>query len=156
MTQIKEFRIFCFIMNELYTREWMCTNGWEQDHTFVHTSYLQTKCQPTELALSEQSKKKKKRPMMESLLEPQRPQLFHHAQSNKTRKVGVVMENLWKNNIAASTIEIMWASNHHFTIHWKSLITQFGWTTTELPRFRLSDLSYKPSYLPPSHYLRDD
>ncbi len=36
--------------------------------------------------------------MMESLWEPQRPQLFHHAQSNKTRKVGVVVENLWKNN----------------------------------------------------------
>jgi hypothetical protein len=70
----------------------------EQDHTFVHTSYLPTKCQPTKLALPEQSKKKKKkkkkRPMMESVWEPQRPQLFHHAQSNKTRKVGVVMENL--------------------------------------------------------------
>jgi hypothetical protein len=68
----------------------------EQDHTFVHTSYLPTKCQPTKLALPEQSKKKKKkkRPMMESLWEPQRPQLFHHAQSNKTRKVGVVVENL--------------------------------------------------------------
>ncbi len=43
--------------------------------------------------------------MMESLWEPQRPQLFHHAQFNKTRKVGVVVENLWKNNNAASTIE---------------------------------------------------
>jgi len=54
------------------------------------------------LELSEQSKKKKKkRLMMESLWEPQRPQLFHHAQSNKTRKVGVVVENLWKNNNAA-------------------------------------------------------
>jgi hypothetical protein len=96
----------------------MCTNRWEQDHTFihyyfylfyfilfveqdhtfVHTSYLPTKCQSTELALSEQSKKKKKkkkkRLMMESRWEPQRPQLFHHAQFNKTRKVGVVVENL--------------------------------------------------------------
>jgi hypothetical protein len=70
----------------------------EQDHTCVHTSYLPTKCQPTELELSEQSKKKKKkkkRLMMESLWEPQRPQLFHHAQSNKTRKVGVVVDYRW-------------------------------------------------------------
>jgi hypothetical protein len=33
--------------------------------------------------------------MMESLWEPQRPQLFHHAQSNKTRKVGVVVDYRW-------------------------------------------------------------
>ncbi len=36
-----------------------------------------------------------------TIKEEEEEELFHHAQSTKTRKVGVVVENLWKNNNAA-------------------------------------------------------
>ncbi len=153
----------------------MCSNRWEQDHTFIHylfysILYLLNKtihlfilhtCRPNVNlqswhCLNNQRRRRRRDLWWKVFGNPKGHSSFIMPNPIKQERLVWWWKTCEKTTNAASTIEIMWASNHHFTIHWKSLINQFGWTTTELPRFHLSDLSYKPSYLPPSHYLGDD